>query len=831
MIELKNLSKIYKLRSGEVRALDDVNIKLPEKGMVFILGKSGSGKTTLLNVAGGLDNYSSGDIVVDGVSLANYSQRDYDEYRNRYIGFVFQDFNLIENFSAGENVNLALCLQSDKKDKGAAERTLETVGLSGYYDRKISELSGGQRQRVAIARALVKNPAIILADEPTGNLDSVTATEIFDILKTLSEERLVLVVSHDRESAEKYADRIIELKDGRILSDSNPQSESKRTVSDENAINVGNVSEKEKSKKKNVGGYMPFSATLKYAMSNLWAKKIRILASVVCFVLLLGLFNLAYGASDYDVYDRVYETLKEQNAPAYFDAWENQEKYMSRDFIDEVYGGEGVPLYEDHNFRYTANDYEGKETGYFNHDYCDTSRSMPIDETSFKKLGFDLVCGDLPKNRFQVCITNYIAENILHFGDEEYLSSEKITSIADLVGKPFLFNTDYSVSGIIDTHLPEKYDSLKSLTKEEDYVNSPLYNTFFGLVDRSYHVAVMCHSDYFDFIYYPLMHEFTYVNKDSFITYDVRLKTYRINMLESMFSDYVTVPPYVATEGVVVSSFNLRYFIKESGYGDLMTDYETDTLRDIITDCEIYADLYYSYNSRTGTSNYNYHKKFRVIGFYDHNNSWYDTIFITDGVVDDMYDNIYCVEGMLFDRENREKINAALQQTYMMKGNDSTLVFSNEESAVIEKEYQYSNRIKVIAGAATGLFVVIVVIMMLNYFFSTIKDKTAEIGVLRAIGVRQSNIAAIFAIEALIISLVAFLLSLPVCFGMADWLENAVAGSMVDLQPGYTVHFVMVGFKSGMITLALSIGVALVGSALPFVRLFRLKPMEIMRKK
>lgn len=117
MIELKNLSKIYKLRSGEVRALDDVNIKLPEKGMVFILGKSGSGKTTLLNVVGGLDNYSSGDIVVDGVSLANYSQRDYDEYRNRYIGFVFQDFNLIENFSAGENVNLALCLKSDKKTK------------------------------------------------------------------------------------------------------------------------------------------------------------------------------------------------------------------------------------------------------------------------------------------------------------------------------------------------------------------------------------------------------------------------------------------------------------------------------------------------------------------------------------------------------------------------------------------------------------------------------------------------------------------------------------------------------------------------------------------
>lgn len=220
MIELKNLSKIYKLKSGEVRALDDVSVRLPEKGMVFILGKSGSGKTTFLNVVGGLDNYSSGEVIIDGVSLADYKARDYDEYRNRYIGFVFQDYSLIDNFTAGENINLALKLQDGNQSKEKVEETLEKVGLQGYYKRKINELSGGQKQRVAIARALVKDPKIILADEPTGNLDSRTSQDVLGLLKITGTRfhQTILMITHNEEIAQ-MADRIVRIEDGRLVKD------------------------------------------------------------------------------------------------------------------------------------------------------------------------------------------------------------------------------------------------------------------------------------------------------------------------------------------------------------------------------------------------------------------------------------------------------------------------------------------------------------------------------------------------------------------------------------------------------------------------------------
>ncbi len=220
MLEVKNLTKIYKTKGGaQVNAIDDVSVRFPEKGMVFLLGKSGSGKSTLLNVAGGLDSPTSGEIVVKGRSSKQFSQSDFDSYRNTFIGFIFQEYNILNEFTVEDNIALALELQGKPKDKKAIAALLEQVDLSGYGKRKPNTLSGGQKQRIAIARALIKNPEIIMADEPTGALDSATGKQVFDTLKKLSEEKLVIIVSHDREFAELYGDRIIELKDGKILSD------------------------------------------------------------------------------------------------------------------------------------------------------------------------------------------------------------------------------------------------------------------------------------------------------------------------------------------------------------------------------------------------------------------------------------------------------------------------------------------------------------------------------------------------------------------------------------------------------------------------------------
>ena len=219
MISIKNLTKVYKSKKGcPCTALNDVSFNLADKGMVFILGKSGSGKSTLLNILGGLDNATSGEIIMGGNSFSSFTESDYANYRNSFVGFVFQDFCLIEGFTVRENILISLDIQGKNYDTNL-ENIATKLELNDLLDRYPKEISGGQKQRVAIARALIKNPELILADEPTGNLDSLSAKQVLETLAKISKEKLVLVVSHNPDDAENYADRIIEIADGKIISD------------------------------------------------------------------------------------------------------------------------------------------------------------------------------------------------------------------------------------------------------------------------------------------------------------------------------------------------------------------------------------------------------------------------------------------------------------------------------------------------------------------------------------------------------------------------------------------------------------------------------------
>ena len=219
-ISLNNIIKIYKLNEkNDVKALNKVSFSLEEKGLVFVVGKSGCGKSTLLNILGGLDKPTEGTISINSILVDYSKEKNLDKHRNEDIGFIFQDHHLIDSFTIKDNLKMPLLIQNQTISDEKIDEVLDLVDLKEFKDRFPNEISGGQRQRVSIARALIKNPKIILADEPTGNLDSGTSKQIFEILKNISKEKLVVVVTHDLDSAYVYGDRILELKDGELISD------------------------------------------------------------------------------------------------------------------------------------------------------------------------------------------------------------------------------------------------------------------------------------------------------------------------------------------------------------------------------------------------------------------------------------------------------------------------------------------------------------------------------------------------------------------------------------------------------------------------------------
>lgn len=275
MLSVKHIVKSYKTGDFIQKALDDVSVKFRSSEFVCILGSSGSGKTTFLNIIGGLDKYDSGDLIINGKSTKRFKDRDWDSYRNNSVGFIFQSYNLISHISILSNVELGMTLSgvSRKERKEKARDALCRVGLLDHANKKPNQLSGGQMQRVAIARALVNDPDIILADEPTGALDSVTSVQIMDLIKEISKDKLVIMVTHNSELAKEYSSRIISLKDGKIVDDSNPYDED-----DSSVYSFRKTS-------------MSFVTALKLSLTNIITKKGRTL--LTSFASSIGIIGIA----------------------------------------------------------------------------------------------------------------------------------------------------------------------------------------------------------------------------------------------------------------------------------------------------------------------------------------------------------------------------------------------------------------------------------------------------------------------------------------------------------------------------------------------------------
>ncbi len=475
MIELKNVSKTYKSKkSTNTEALKDISIKFPETGMVFILGKSGSGKSTLLNVIGGLDKYDKGEIIINGKSTNQFKEKDYDAFRNTYMGFIFQEFNLIEDYSVEQNIKLALELQKKEATDDEIERILKKVELTEVSKRKINELSGGQKQRIAIARAVIKNPEIILADEPTGNLDSQTGEQIWKILKDLSKEKLVIVVSHDKESANIYADRIIEIQDGNIIND-NCKTDA---LENKTEFYLKKAS-------------LPIKHSINLGFKSMLTKKISLFFSSLIIAMSFVFLAIALSTKWTNINEKIIEQVKEGeefsvNISKFSDVISDKsptEIFMERGRI-ELTDNDIQDIEKNTNLKwrkkYTIGSLEQKTFAFLNHEnsnnipvYYSMNQNLEIEYIEIAENDkLDNLIGRMPADEREIIISNYLADCIIYYGaqvkgetDEQYKPKDFNEIINSNKYLKFGDNLYFKIVGIVDnSNRLKEYDSFKTET-------------------------------------------------------------------------------------------------------------------------------------------------------------------------------------------------------------------------------------------------------------------------------------------------------------------------------------------------------------------------------
>lgn len=525
MLILKNVNKFYHTSNQRIHALKDVSLEIDNKGFVVILGRSGCGKSTLLNIIGGLDDFDSGDIIINGTNLSKLKKSDWNKYRNNYVGFVFQEFYLIEEYTVGKNIALALELQGYSQDiiNKKVNDILKQIDLYDYKDKLPNQLSGGEKQRIALARALVKDPKIILADEPTGNLDEENGILILDILKKLSQSKLVILVTHDREYANKYGDRIIELKDGKVINDYMLVNTDKNHTTINEDFHIFKIK-------------MPFLYTFNLAIKNIFIKKYRLILILFLFTCSLIFLGISSTLLFYDSQKAAALTLNKGKINYLeIEKWESREcnngdcdyvlqSFTEYDITQLKSKFKNMKFITSYDTDASIFDFEEirKIDDYDN--LYDFKRITILEENNTYELSY----GNYPNDN-EILITDFIAELIIYY---DMLS--EINSIEQLIDKNLTYkNNGFKISGIVKTDY-KKYHTQKvnELKNAGGYVHYDLFQKYLSLFmtrktyenyftdnsDKEIHVSVFLSkniNENYRFLKYLHDNTYTYLTKYS----------------------------------------------------------------------------------------------------------------------------------------------------------------------------------------------------------------------------------------------------------------------------------------------------------------------------
>ena len=847
MLELKKITKIYETNSFKQQALDEVSINFRKNEFVSILGPSGSGKTTLLNIIGGLDDYTNGDLIINGISTKKYTNRNWDTYRNHRIGFVFQNYNLIPHQTILSNVELALTLSGISKNESRkrAKEALNKVGLSDHINKKPNQLSGGQMQRVAIARALVNNPDILLADEPTGALDSKTSEQIMDLLKEVAKDRLVIMVTHNAELANQYSTRIIELKDGKVTSDSDPYTKVDK--------------EKEDDKKKKTS--MSFLTALSLSLNNLMTKKGRtILTAFAGSIGIIGIaliLSLSSGVQNY--INRVQEealtsyplmiesnsiditSFLEEQRNNFINAEENQDdnKVYSNDIIIDTLSVMSNQI--NNNNLEAFKNYLENEGSHIN-DYT-TAISYQYN------LNLQLYKPDTENGIVQVN-PNTILESI-GYSDETAASIMMSDVFSELLENDEMNEQMYQ---IVSGRMPENYNEVVIIVDENNQISdyalyalglkdqAELSEFFEKLANGEEIVTEQVSFEYDELLNltFKLLLNTDYYEKVNGIWVDKSNDEEYMKQKIEEAEEIKVVGIIKPNENAVVTNSSVggvlytndleEYVINKINEAEIVKEQKENPDVNVITGLE-FSDEEFNINNLSPEQQQYLaslppEQLAEIIEMYrDQANATYESTLLKLGSVNlDKPSAIYIYAKDFKAKDEIKNIIAEYNQIQENSGNEDNVInYSDLVGMLMSSVTDIVDIVSYVLIGFVSISLVVSSIMIGIITYISVLERTKEIGILRAIGASKKDISRVFNAETLIVGLIAGLFGIGITL-----LINIPINLIIDNLAGIN-NLSALPLVGGIILVAISVILTVVAGLIPAKMASHKDPVEALR--
>ena len=771
MLEIKHIKKSYKTGDFVQKALNDVSIQFRQNEFVAILGPSGSGKTTLLNVLGGLDHYDSGDLIINGKSTKNFKAADWDAYRNNSVGFIFQSYNLIGHISIQDNVEMALTLSNVKKKerRKRAREALKSVGLLEHAHKRPNQLSGGQMQRVAIARSLVNNPDIILADEPTGALDSNTSKQIMDLIQKIASDKLVIMVTHNQDLAYQYATRVIEVKDGKVVSDSNPLTKEEQ--------------EEEQYKLKKTK--MSFMEALYLSFNNIMTKKGRTL--ITAFASSIGIIGIALILSLSNGFDLQIDKFERGILSAMPIMISKQSMDLDEESLAQLTGEEQEKYPDKQTVIPKDNALESLvHQNKINDDYIDYIENIPS----------DLVYG--------VSYTKMTALNVLteHDGKVSVADTQDISFSA--LPKSLDENTPNAAMeayyDILAGTLPQKKEDIVLIVDASNRVNTEIlqllgFDTmdeipFDEIIGKTIKVAL---NDDF----YVKMGDYFVRNQDLQSVYDNSI-TLTVSGILRMKEDF---PSYVSSASLCYTDELLDEVIAANNESEIVKAQQA-------SDVNVLTGMPFSDSTSNPSSSSSAGMtmtKDTVLGYLGADQTPY-MIYLFPKDFESKDELLEYLDAYNDDKEDDDKV------IYM----DQAELISSMSSSIMS-----AVTIVLIAFSSISLIVSSIMIGIITYI--SVLERTKEIGILRALGARKKDISRVFNAETFIIGITSGLIGIGIAL-ILTIPANQIIYNLTELE-----NVAILNPLHALILILVSMTLTMIGGFIPARIAAKKDPVEALR--